>query len=117
MTVLGLVSIVQWFLLSQTTYIEDSDTTMDQILRFSEYVITFVAIMVPIIYSFVSAFEEEPKPPDAIITIIVAIAAFYFSFVAVFAYKLARPMEYRAAEVFYVTLSFVTKTSLHWVSA
>ena len=34
----------------------------------------------------------------------------------VFVYKMMMPDRYREAEVFYVSLSFVTKTSLHWVS-
>ena len=113
---LGLIAVVQWFLLSQTPYIEDPGTTSDQGLRFIEYFATFVAIMVPIVYSFASAFEENPKPPDAIVVIILAIALFYLSFVVVFVYKMMIPDRYREAEVFYVSLSFVTKTSLHWVS-
>ena len=113
---LGLIAVVQWFLLSQTPYIEDPGKTSDQGVRFLEYFATFVAIMVPVVYSFASAFEENPKPPDAIVVIILAIALFYFSFVVVFVYKMMMPDRYREAEVFYVSLSFVTKTSLHWVS-
>ena len=46
-----------------------------------------------------------------------ATAHFYFPFVVVFVYKMMMPDRYREAEVFYVSLSFVTKPSVHWLAA
>lgn len=60
----------------------------------------------PIIYTFGSAWEEEPTPPDFVIVAVVALFSLYSCFL--FAYI-------RKWDWGYIALSFITKTTLHWL--
>lgn len=80
---------------------------------FSLLFVAFAIGWIPIMYAFGTSFEENPKPPTEIIAIIAVLFGLYLSFVVIF---IAAPYwSITTTEIAYITLSFISKTALHWL--
>jgi hypothetical protein len=110
-----IVGTIQFFLLDATYDLEQrvrsSEDRSTVVLDFLKYTLIYVIGWLPILYSFGSAWEEEPRPPDVIVTIIIVIFILYASFIFVFIYG----FFVETTDIAYIVLSLITKTSLHWM--
>jgi len=119
---LAIVGIIQFTLLDATYPLEKRvfETKWEAFPDFAKYFAVYIVGWSPILYSFASAWESEPRPPDVIITIIVVLFSLYLSFVVVFFFGFFDTTtltfnDMPTLDVWYIVLSFVTKTTLHWL--
>lgn len=112
------LAVLQWILLDVAGHLEirfqnkQKGTTWE----FVNLCVAYVLMWVPILYAFFSGWIYDPKPPDAIIIIIVVLFSLYGLFIVVFmTARYVKGLSTRNIEIYYLALSFVSKTSLHWL--
>ena len=119
---LVLLGTLQWILLDMAGRLEHrfQNKEAGSMWEFGALLWAYLLMWIPILYAFFSGWIYDPRPPDGIITIIIVLFVLYGAFVDVFfasrdgavcGMKLTR----RQIEIAYAALSFVSKTSLHWL--
>ena len=104
-------AIVVYILLDETPRLEkDWDSDSKPRGRFFSYIILYLLSWAPTIYQFYTSWEDDPKPPDAIVAIIFTLFAVYSGFIINFVEENENVKERK-----YIFLSFLAKTTLHWL--
>ena len=104
-------AIVVYILLDETPRLEtDWDSDSKPRGRFFSYIILYLLSWTPTIYQFYTSWEDDPKPPDAIVAIIFTLFAVYSGFIINFVEENENVKERK-----YIFLSFLAKTTLHWL--
>lgn len=104
-------ALVVYILLDETPRLEeDWETEPRPLGRFLSYIVFYLLAWTPTIYQFYTSWEDDPKPPDAIVAIIFTLFAVYSGFIINFVEENKVSQERR-----YIFLSFLAKTTLHWL--
>lgn len=112
------LAVLQWILLDVAGRLEVRFQNKDEgtVWEFVNLCVAYVLMWVPVLYAFCSGWIYDPKPPDAIIIIIVVLFSLYAFFIVVFVTaRYGTGLSSRNIEIYYIALSFVSKTSLHWL--
>lgn len=103
--------LVVYILLDATPRLEEDWKKPDRPrARFFSYIVFYLLAWTPTVYQFYTSWEEDPKPPDAIVAIIFTLFFVYSGFIINFVEKDESTKEKR-----YILLSFLAKTTLHWL--
>lgn len=104
-------AVVVYILLDETPRLEeDWKTDARPRARFASYIVLYLLAWTPTVYQFYTSWEDDPKPPDAIVAIIFTLFAVYSGFIINFVEENNKAQERR-----YIFLSFLAKTTLHWL--
>ena len=111
MFLLVVPALVVYILLDVTPQLEiDWNGPEQPKARLASYIVLYLVAWAPTVYQFFSSWEEDPKPPDAIIAIIATLFLVYSGFIVNFVGQKGDTKERR-----YIFLSFLAKTTLHWL--